>query len=168
MVNNVLPEPYMIYRLGNLLHILLVIVMSLVKTLWPLLRNLSCSQDQDHIHSTYIYCSYTWSMQQHVFHPPKIFYSYTRNRHKNMFDRINAPSSCKCLSWKVLIAEKRHVAMQKLFKEKVLKIGQVFEILKTMGTQMPAWKKREMNKIAHVFLQSVFQVSIKRDMFQGA
>ena len=42
--------------------------------------------------------------------------------------------------------------------------GQVSKILKTMGTQMPAWKKREkekrkkekVNKIAHVFLQSCF------------
>ena len=41
------------------------------QTLWLLLRNLSCSQDQDHVHYTYICCSYTRSMQQHVFHPPK-------------------------------------------------------------------------------------------------
>jgi endonuclease/exonuclease/phosphatase family metal-dependent hydrolase len=42
----------------------------------------------------------------------------------------------------------------------------VSEIFKTMGTQMPTWKKeREMNKITHVFLQKVFQVSNKRDMF---
>ena len=41
------------------------------QALWPLLRNLSCSQDQDHVHSIYICCSYTRSMQQHVFHPPK-------------------------------------------------------------------------------------------------
>ena len=31
------------------------------QTLWPLLRNLSCSQDQYHVHSTYICCSYTGS-----------------------------------------------------------------------------------------------------------
>ena len=45
--------------------------------------------------------------------------------------------------------------MQKLFKEKVLeKNGQVSEISKTMGTQMPPKKRRiKMNKIAHVFLQ---------------
>ena len=41
------------------------------QTLWPLLRNLSCSLDQDRVHSTYICCSYTGSTQQHVFHPPK-------------------------------------------------------------------------------------------------
>ena len=83
------------------------------QTLWPLLRNLSCSQDQDHIHSTYICCSYTGGTQQYVFYPPKMFYSYTGNRHKNMLDRINAPSSCKCLFWKVSIAKKEAWAMQK-------------------------------------------------------
>jgi hypothetical protein len=35
-----------------------------------------------------------------------------------MLDRINAPSSCKCLSSKVSIAEKEAWAMQKLFIEK--------------------------------------------------
>jgi hypothetical protein len=56
--------------------------------------------------------------------------------------------------------------MQKLF----IKNGQVSEISKTMGTQMPAMKKKRkmMNKIAHDFLQKCFQVSIKRGMFQGA
>ena len=95
------------------------------QALWPLLRKLSCSQDQDHIHSTYICCSYTRSTQQHLSIHPKLFYSYTGNRHKNMLVRINAPSSCECLSWKVSIAEKEVWAMQKLFikerKEKVLK-----------------------------------------------
>ena len=54
---------------------------------------------------------------------PKMFYSYTRNRHKNMIVRINAPSSCKCLSWKVSITEEEAWAMQKLFikERKVLK-----------------------------------------------
>ena len=37
------------------------------------------------------------------------------------------------------------------------KNGQVSEILKTMGTQMSAWKeKKEMNKIAPVLLQKYF------------
>jgi hypothetical protein len=35
------------------------------------------------------------------------------------------------------------------------KNGQVSDISKTMGTPMPVWKK-EMNKIAYVFLQSCF------------
>ena len=73
-----------------------------------------------------------------------MFYSYTGNRHKNMFVRINAPSSCKYPSWKVSIVEEEAWAMQELFmkeKEKYWKNGQVSEISKTMGTQMPAWKK---------------------------
>jgi hypothetical protein len=49
---------------------------------------------------------------------PKMFYSYTRNRHKNIFVWINAPSSCKCFSSKVSIAEKEAWAMQKLFINK--------------------------------------------------
>ena len=88
-----------------------------------------------------------------------MFYSYTGGEHKNMLVRfplkINASSSCFYLS-QSSIAEKRHGAMQKLFikeekkgKKKSWKNGQVSEIFKTMGTQMPAWKK-EMNKIALV------------------
>ena len=80
-----------------------------------------------------------------------------------MIVRINAPSSCKCLSWKVSLAEKRGMGYAKVIhekkKKKYWKNGQVSEISKTMGTQMPAWKKnreKEMNKIAHVSLQSVF------------
>ena len=75
-----------------------------------------------------------------------MFYSYTGNRHKNMFDRINAPSSCKCLFWKVTIGKREAWAMQKLFikeKESIEKNRQVSEILKTMGTQIHAWKKRD-------------------------
>ena len=46
------------------------------------------------------------------------------------------------------------------------KKGQVSNIFKTMGTQMPAWKEEKMNKIAHVFLQSCFQVSKERYVFK--
>ena len=113
MVNNVLPEPY--YRLGKPSTYTTCHCIEFSQNLWPLLRNLSCSQDQDHIHSTYICYSYTGGTQKHVFHPPKMFYSYTGNRHKNMLDRINAPSYCKCLSWKFSIAERETWAMQKLF-----------------------------------------------------
>jgi hypothetical protein len=76
------------------------------------------------------------------------------------------------LSLKSFVVEKRHMAMQKLFikkrKKRIGKKGQVSKICKTMGTPMPAWKKRkkEMNKIAHVFLQSCFQV-LKERCYQG-
>jgi hypothetical protein len=44
----------------------------------------------------------------------------------------------------------------------------VSKISKTMGTQMLAWKKekKEMNKIAHVFLQGYFQVLKERYVFK--
>ena len=67
-----------------------------------------------------------------------------------MLVRINAPSSYKCLSWKVSIAEEEARAMQELFmkeKEKYWKNGEVFEISKTMGSQMPTIKReREKEK----------------------
>ena len=73
-----------------------------------------------------------------------MFYSYTGNRHKNMFDRINAPSSCKCLSWKDSIVEQETWAMQKLFmKRKSIEKMDVSKISKPMGTQMSAMKQRE-------------------------
>jgi hypothetical protein len=50
------------------------------------------------------------------------------------------------LSLKSFIAEKMHVAMQELFekreRKKELKKGQVFEISKTLGTQMSTLKKK--------------------------
>jgi hypothetical protein len=61
------------------------------------------------------------------------------------------------------------VIHEKEKKEKELgKNGQVSEISKTMGTQMPARKKKrnQMNKIAHVFLQSCFQVLKERYVFK--
>ena len=95
-------------------------------------------------------------------HHPHMHYSYTGGRRKNM------PSTKKCftptlgvntkilligspqnkcsklllLSLKSFVAEKKHWAMQKLFmkkqKKELRKNGQVSEIFKTMGTQMPA------------------------------
>jgi len=38
------------YTCLNLLHMLLAIAMSFVKSCWPLLRKLSCPQDQDNVH----------------------------------------------------------------------------------------------------------------------
>jgi hypothetical protein len=35
-----------------------------------------------------------------------------------------------------------------------------------MGTPMPAWNKKKMNKIAHIFLQSCFQVLKERYVFK--
>ena len=55
-------------------------------------------------------------------------------------------------------------------KEKVLKKWIGVRDIQNNGYLEAGLKKEknEMNKIAHVFLQSVFQVLIKRDIFQGA
>ena len=54
-------------------------------------------------------------------------------------------------------------------KKKYWKNAQVSEILKIIGTQMPVMEKKKkkiekINKIAHVFLQKVFQVSKTREI----
>jgi hypothetical protein len=105
-------------------------MLSFVKSCWPLLRDLSCSQDQDHVHATYMCCFYTGSMQKHAFHPPQKCLTpiLTGGEHKNILDRfirqINALSSCEYLSWKVLL-QKRYMVLckrkNKKKKEKKLK-----------------------------------------------
>jgi hypothetical protein len=94
-----------------------------------------------------------------------MFYSYTGGEHKNMLVRfsicqINALSSCCYLS-KVYVAEKKHLAMQKLFtlekREKVLeKMDKCPRYIKQRVLQCPP--EKIMNKIAHVLLQNCFQV----------
>ena len=69
-----------------------------------------------------------------------MFYSYLGVNTKNMFIRY-PPNKCSkflLVSLKSFVAEKKHGAMQKLFIKKREKNGQVSEISKTMGTQMPA------------------------------
>ena len=89
-----------------------------------------------------------------------------------MLDRINDPSYYKCLPWKVSIANREAWAMQELFikeKEKILeKMDKCLRYWKQWVLRCPPKKRRKMNKIAHDFLQKCFQISIKRDMFQGA
>ena len=63
-----LPKPYMIFHDTNFPHMLLTLCWVFVKSCWPLLRDLSCSQDQDHIHTTYICCFYTGSTQKYAIH----------------------------------------------------------------------------------------------------
>ena len=102
-------------RLGNLLHILLAIVLSLVKPCdpcWETYHTLKIKIT----YSPHIFAAPTLGVRNNMFSiHPKMFYSYIGNRHKNKFVRMNAPSSCKCLSWKVSIVEQEAWAMQKLF-----------------------------------------------------
>jgi hypothetical protein len=62
-----------------------------------------------------------------------------------------------------------HVAMQKYWKkrrEKKYKKWTSVQENKTMGNLKP--EKKEMNKIAHVFLQSILQFLSREVCFQGA
>ena len=69
-----------------------------------------------------------------------------------MLDRINAPSSCKCLSSKVSIAEKVAWAMQKLFIEKGEKLKKVLRKKWTSvqdienNGYLDAWQKKDRKK----------------------
>ena len=49
----------------NLLHMLLVIALSFIKSCWPLLRKLSCFQDQDHEHP-HIHAAPTLGVRKHM------------------------------------------------------------------------------------------------------
>jgi hypothetical protein len=70
------------------------------------------------------------------------------------------------LSFKSFVVEKRHMAMQKLFikkekkKESIEKMDKRLRYLKQWVLR--CLPKKEMNKIAHVFLQSGFQVLKER------
>jgi hypothetical protein len=62
------------------------------------------------------------------------------------------------ISLKVLLQKRYMGVCKSIHKKSWEKNGQVSKISKTMGTQMPAWKK-EMNKIVPILLQKYFQVS---------
>ena len=119
MARNSYQSQIMFIHALNFLHTLLVIVLSLVKPCdpcWEIYNALKIKIT----YTPHISAAPTLGVCNNMFSiHPKMFYSYTRNRHKNMFVRINAPSSCKYLSWKVSIVEEDGWAMQKLFiKEK--------------------------------------------------
>ena len=59
--------------------------------------------------------------------------------------------------------------MQKLFmKRKSIKKWTSVRDIENNGYLYAHLKKKEMNRIAHVFLQKCLKVLIKRDMFEGA
>jgi hypothetical protein len=121
-------------------------------------------------------------------HDSHMHYSYTGGRRKTMSFHLDPPKNVLLLHWewtpkicligyplnkcsKVLVTisqkfccKKKKQGYAKVIHEKKRgeKNGQVSEISKTIGTQMPTWKKREMNKIAHVLSQKLFQVSKER------
>ena len=142
------PELYMIFRLGKHSHICCLFCIKFSQALlMPYERFVMLLKSRSRTHHPHMHYSYTSGRRRNMpsiqIHP-KIFYSYSRSEHKNMLDRfsihqINAPSSCYYLS-KVLL-QKRSLGYAKVIhkkKKKKRKNGQVSEIYKTMGTQMPA------------------------------
>ena len=78
------------------------------------------------------------------------------------------------ISQKFWCSQKKHEAMQKLFMKRrkkrkreksVEKMDKCLRYIKQWVLRCPP-KKEEMNKIAHVFLQSCFQVSKERYVFK--
>jgi predicted Fe-S protein YdhL (DUF1289 family) len=76
------------------------------------------------------------------------------------------------LSLKSFVAKKRHVAMQNLFIKKERKRKELKKWTSVRDIQkqwvlrcLPEKEEEEMNKIAHVFLQSCFQIPKERGMF---
>ena len=63
----------MLFKIENPLHMQLVISLSFVKLLWPFVRYISYSHDQDHVHSTYILPTSTLEVAQEHFTHPSIF-----------------------------------------------------------------------------------------------
>ena len=63
----------MLFKIENPLHMQLVISLSFVKLLWPFVRYISYSHDQDHVHSTYILPTSTLEVAREHFTHPSIF-----------------------------------------------------------------------------------------------
>ena len=63
----------MLFEIENPLHMQLVISLSFVKLLWPFVRYISYSHDQDHVHSTYILPTSTLEVAREHFTHPSIF-----------------------------------------------------------------------------------------------
>jgi len=63
----------MLFEIENPLHMQLVISLSFVKLLWPFVRYISYSHDQDHVHSTYILPTFALEVAREHFTHPSIF-----------------------------------------------------------------------------------------------
>ena len=136
------PEPYMLFRLGNFHIYAACFCIEFCQALLTLMRG---------CHAFKIKITYT----PHIPAAPTLGVCktclpsrFTQKcsptlgvNTKHVCQVSHPPNKCSkflLLSLKSFVAEKRHGAMQKLFIKKERKNGQVSEILKTMGTPMPA------------------------------
>ena len=80
------PEPYMLFRLGRLLHIYCLYCIEFCQALLTLMRDLSSSKNQDHVHTTQICTTPTLGVDVKTCLPSrstqKMFYSYIGSEHK--------------------------------------------------------------------------------------
>ena len=118
--------------------------LSFVKLCWPLWEICHAPKIKiTHTPPTYALLLH-WGRRKHMslhLDPPKkvllLYWKWTQKHACYVCIQINASSSCCYLS-NILVAEKRHGAMQKLFikkrkrKKKLRKNGQVSEIFKTI------------------------------------
>ena len=109
-----LPEPYMLFRLGKLSRICCLFCIEFCQTLLTLMRDLSCSTNQDHVHTTHICTTLTLGVGANTCLPSRSTQKCSTPtlgvNTKNMLDRfsihqINASSSCCYLSkvWETLL-----------------------------------------------------------------
>ena len=148
-----LPEPYMLFSLGKLPHLCCLFLHWVLSCFVTLMRHLSCSWNQDHVHTTQICITPTLEVGAKTCFPfrstQKCFTPTLAVNTKNMFYRFSTKSMLQVL---VAITQKFGCRKEawgyaKVIHEKkrrrLRKNGQVSGISKTMGTHMPAWKKRE-------------------------
>ena len=65
MIWNSYRKPYVVF-IANLPHMQLAISLSFVKLLWPLVRFISYSQDQDHVHISITCYASTFEVSKHL------------------------------------------------------------------------------------------------------
>ena len=119
-----LPKPNIfILRLGKIPLICCLFCIEFSQSLlMPYERFVMLLKSRSRTHQPHMHYSYTGGRRKNMpFHldpPKKLFYSYTRSKHQKYtlkdIPQINAPKFL-LLSLKSFVAEKKHVAMQKLF-----------------------------------------------------
>jgi hypothetical protein len=134
---------YMLFRLGKLQLICYMFCIEFCQALLTLMRDLSCSKNQDHVHSTQICTTLTLGVGGKTclsFRSTQKYFTPTLSMNtKNMLDRfsihqMHSPKVLVAISQKFCCREETWV-MQKLFIKKSEKIDtKVSKILKTMGT----------------------------------
>jgi len=142
----------MLFKIENPLHMQLVISLSFVKLLWPFVRYMSYSHDQDHVHSTYILPTSTLEVvREHFTHPSIIipvnktpFYSWLLfpSYHFKMKDMGYAKRN-KCHAQESMIKKERELDTwrSKYSKVRERKIARVQRKKERKRERDSSWKE---------------------------